>query len=215
MAVQIDIISDTVCPWCWIGRRRLQKALDARPDLTVEITWRPFQLNPGLPREGMDRRDHMRRKFGDPERAQAIFARIAVTAAEEGLDFRFDLIRRSVNTFDSHRLLHWAKGTGRQDKIAESLFRRYFSEGQDISDPAVLAAAAEEVGMDGGIVRDLLARDADAEIVRRAEATARALGVTSVPTFIFDQKIFVPGAQDAEMFASLLDRLAPASMAAG
>lgn len=215
MAIQIDIISDTVCPWCWIGRRRLQKALAARPDLEVALTWRPFQLNPGLPREGMDRAEYLRRKIGDPERARAIFARIAVMGAEEGLDFRFDLIRRSINSFDSHRLLHWAKGAGCQDRVAESLFQRYFSAGQDISDPAVLAVAAEEAGMDGGIVRDLLARDADMEAVRREEATARALGVTSVPTFIFDQKIFVPGAQDSAMFASLLDRIAPAAAAAG
>lgn len=209
--MQIDIVSDTICPWCHIGRKRLHRALASRPDLPVTIHWHPFQLAPDLPREGVDRKDYLQKKFGGEDRARHIYDNIREAGADDGIDFRFDRIKRTPNTFDSHRLILWAGGAGCQDEVVGILFRLYFEEGADIGDPEVLAGAAAEAGMDGDLVRQLLAGDTDRELVQAEIEVAHRLRVNGVPSFIIDEKYMISGAQDPEALAGLLDRIAAQS----
>lgn len=206
-AIQIDIVSDSICPWCFIGKRRLEKALAERPDLKVDITWRPFQLNPDMPAGGMDRADYVAAKFGSPERARQMYANVAGVAAQEGITVAYDLLKRTPNTLDSHRLIRWAGGAGVQDKVVELLFQRYFEQGADIGDHDILVAVAVEAGMDGTVVRDLLASDADLEIVRAEDAHARKLGIQGVPCFIVGGRYAVSGAQEPEAFLEIFKRV--------
>ena len=213
--MQIDIVSDTICPWCHIGRKRLQRALASRPDLPVTIHWHPFQLAPDLPREGVDRKEYLQKKFGGAERVRHIYDNIREAGAEDGIDFRFDRIARTPNTFDSHRLILWAGGAGCQDEVVGILFRLYFEDGADIGDPEVLAGAAAEAGMDADVVRQLLAGDSDREIVEAEIEVAHRLRVNGVPSFIIDEKYMISGAQDPEALAGLLDRIAAQSAVTG
>lgn len=209
--MQIDIVSDTICPWCHIGRKRLHRALASRPDLPVAIHWHPFQLAPDLPRKGVDRKEYLQKKFGGEDRARHIYDNIREAGAEDGIDFRFDRIARTPNTFDSHRLILWAGGAGCQDEVVGILFRLYFEEGADIGDPEVLVGAAAEAGMDADVVRQLLAGDSDREIVEAEIEVAHRLRVNGVPSFIIDEKYMISGAQDPEALAGLLDRIAAQS----
>jgi predicted DsbA family dithiol-disulfide isomerase len=165
--MRIDIISDTVCPWCYVGKRKLERALELfleqNPKVPVEIEWRPFQLDPTTPKEGVDRREHIKRKFGEGPQIKAVGERIAQMGAEEGIAFAFDKIERSPNTLDSHRLIHWSGGAGCQDTVVTALFKAYFEEGRDIGDRQVLVDVAQKAGMDGDLVKELLERDADLE----------------------------------------------------
>jgi predicted DsbA family dithiol-disulfide isomerase len=211
MTTRLDIISDPVCPWCYLGAANLLHALAERPSHPFALAWRPYQLNPDLPPEGMDRQDHLRQKFGDPARVGPVHARIAAMGAEVGAAFAFERIRRTPNTLDAHRLIHWAGAERAQTAAAMGLFRRTFEAGEDISDHAVLRSAAEEAGLDGAVVARLLAGDADRERVRAEAEEARAMGVTGVPTFVIGGHYVVTGAQPPGFWSRLMDELAAAA----
>lgn len=205
--LRIDIISDSVCPWCWIGKRRLEAALAARPGVRADTRWRAYQLNPELPAEGMAKDRMLAAKFGSLERARSLFARIAEEGAGEGIVFAFDRISRAPNTLDSHRLIRWAGPAGVQDAVVEALFAAYFIEGHDISNPQALEDVAAAAGMDRASVAALLAGDADCDAVRAEIAAARRMGVTGVPAFIFDNRYIVAGAQPSAMLGEIIDRV--------
>lgn len=209
--IQIDVISDTVCPWCYVGKRRLGAALKQRPDLPVNVTWRPYQLNPDMPEDGVDHKEYYTKKFG-AEQSRALVENLTEVGKGEGLDLRFDRIKRSPNTLASHRLIRWAGSAGTQDDIVEALFSAYFTEGRDIGDPAVLVEIAGAAGMDATLVGNLLAEGRDTDLVKNEILAARQMGVQGVPFFImgFDvgQKYGVSGAQPAEAFLQALDTLA-------
>jgi len=203
--MQIDVVSDTICPWCFIGKRRLERALALRPNIVVDISWRPFQLNPDMPAEGMDREAYLRLKFGGSERARAVYEPVRVAGEGEGIPFAFERIVKTPNTLASHRLIRWAGTAGKQDAVVETLFRRYFFEGADLSDHRTLVGVAREIGMDHEIVDDLLNKGADIDLVANEDRAARAMGVTGVPFFVFDGKYAVPGAQDPEVLVQVMD----------
>ncbi len=208
---RLDIISDPVCPWCYIGKANLDRALAAAPGAPFEIRWRPYQLNPDMPPEGMDRKAYLEAKFGGPENAARIYGRIEAAACEAGLDVDFARIGRSPNTLAAHRLIRWAEAEGAQDAVVTALFRRYFAVGEDISDPAVLAAVAEEAGMDGAkIAARFEGEDDRAEVLAEAEAN-RAMGVTGVPTFVLGGKHVLTGAQPTETWAKVIEELRTAA----
>ncbi len=204
-SLHIDIVSDTVCPWCYIGKRKLEKALSTRLEIDAEINWRPFQLNPEMPAEGMDRTSYLQAKFGGSERAEQIYLTVAEAGENAGIPFAFDLIRRTPSTINSHRLIRWAESAGRQNDVVEILFRRYFLEGADIAHPEILVAVASEAGMDADLVADLLARDDDIDAVRREDSNARQMGINGGPCFIIDRKYAISGAQDAPIFHKVFD----------
>ena len=217
-SVTVDVVSDVMCPWCLIGKRRLEKALKAVEDIDVTVRWRPFLLDPTIPPEGRDRKAYLEAKFGGPERARAIYASIEEAGRSEGIDFAFERIERSPKTIDAHRLIRWAGSLEGdvQDRLVEALFIAFFLEGRDVGDHAVLREIAESVGMDGEIVADLLASDRERAVVEKEIETARQLGVTGVPCFIFDGREGVMGAQDPGTLADAIRRAAtrPASPAA-
>lgn len=204
--VAIDIVSDVVCPWCYVGKRRLEAALRERPEEKVVVRWHPFQLDPTIPAGGLDRRAYMVKKFGSAERIDEIHARLTEAGRAEKIDFAFDRIKRSVNTLDAHRLLAWAGSAGVQDAAAEALFRAYFVEGRDIGDRAVLADVAEAVGLDRAAIAQKLAGEDDVDTVRAEIEAAVRIGVSGVPFFIFAQSFAVSGAQASEVLATALDR---------
>ena len=213
--MQIDIVSDTVCPWCFIGKRRIGRAMAMRPDVKFELFWRPYRLDPTIPREGVDRRAYLKAKFGDSPRSSAMGEAIRSEGASEGISFAFDKIAKSPNTLNSHRLVRWSLSAGVQDAVVERLFQAYFIDGRDIGDPAVLAAVASEAGMDGELVSSLLAGDADLESVEREAGLASEMGITGVPTFIFDSKFMISGAREAELLVRVIDRALEAEAAIG
>lgn len=203
--MRIDIVSDTVCPWCFIGKRRLERALEERPDLDVEICWHPFQLNPDMPADGLDRESYLNAKFGGRERAAQIYAAIAAAGAEEGIEFDFARIERTPNTLDSHCLIHWAAAAGCQDQVVEKLFELYFIEGRDLGDRALLVEVAREAGMDGDEIEQKFADAHDRAFIRDEDAAARELGVAGVPFFIINRKFAVSGAQDPQVFLQVFE----------
>ncbi len=208
--IQMDVVSDVMCPWCYIGKRRLEAALEKVSDVDVDIRWRPFQLDPTLPPEGRDRREYLETKFGGPERAQEIYSRIEDAGRGEDLDFNFSKIEVSPNTIDAHRVIRWSANEGPhvQDKLVEILFKLYFMEGGHIGDHDVLVEAATQAGMDGPVVRALLATDKDRDEVINEVATAQQMGVTGVPCFIIDNRYAVMGAQDADHIAEAIRQAA-------
>jgi predicted DsbA family dithiol-disulfide isomerase len=206
--MQIDIVSDTICPWCFIGKRRLERALDLRTDIDFQVHWRPYRLDPIIPREGVERKAYMRAKFGeDPEVAQRGEA-IRLLGKKENIAFDFNRISRTPDTTDSHRLIRWAGTAGVQNMIVEALFSAYFEDGRDIGDPAILEWIAAQAGMDSDLVRELLSQDADRELVEREDALAHRMGIQGVPAFIFANKYLVSGAQDSETLAQVIDKVA-------
>ncbi len=206
--VKLDIMSDPICPWCYIGKTNLDRALAQRPDHPFLITWHPFQLNPDMPKEGMDRRAYLEAKFGGKEGAIRAYAPVVEHAEKAGLSINFEGIQKTPNTLDAHRLIHWAGIEGHQNAVVDALFNAYFVEGRDIGDKDVLADIADSCGMDASVVLRLLATDEDrVEMVER-DAAARGMGVTSVPTFIVASKHAVPGAQPTELWLQVLDDLA-------
>ncbi|MAG98941.1 MAG: disulfide bond formation protein DsbA [Rhodospirillaceae bacterium] len=208
MELQIDVVSDTVCPWCLIGKRRFERALKARPEVKVTLNWRPFQLNPDMPEGGLERKEYVERKFGEPDQAQAVYENIRQAGLGEDIDFAFEAIQRTPNTIDSHRLIRWAGSAGCQDAVVEDLFGRYFLAGADIGDHAVLTDIAETAGMDAKLVAELLERSDDRDLVAREDAQARQMGVNAVPCFIVAQRYVVFGAQEPETFLQLFELLA-------
>lgn len=205
--MQIDIVSDTVCPWCYIGKRRLERALAQRPDMTFEIRWRAYRLDPFVPAEGVDRKAYMRAKFGDNPQAKAIGYALRQAGAAEGIEFAFDSIEKRPNTTDSHRLIRWASSAGVQDDVVERLFHAYFEQGRDIGNPAVLLEIASEADMDVDLVEQLLASDADRELIEKEDAFAHEMGISGVPTFIFANRFLLQGAQDSEAIVKVIDKV--------
>lgn len=195
----IDIVSDPVCPWCYIGKRRLERALVQAPQPDLKIGWRPFQLNPDIPPEGMDRRDYLRVKFGDQAGGKA-YERIVQIGRDEGIPFDFKRIRRQPNTILAHRFIRWAARKERQDEIVEAVFRAYFTEGADIGRPETLVPLAEAVGLDGGEARSFLEGDEDRATIVAEDEFARQIGIQGVPCFIIDRKFALSGAQEPEAF---------------
>ena len=194
----IDVVSDVVCPWCFIGAQRLQQALSQCTDIQTHVRWRPFQLDPSLPADGLDRATYMASKFG-PERMAEIHAHLEQIGAELGIAFAFDKISRSPNTLNAHRLIRWADEAGVQDAIVSSLFQSYFEEGLDIGDSSILAFIAGKAGMDSDLVAARLETDMDVESIRSEIAEAGRIGVSGVPFFILAQKLAVSGAQPSEV----------------
>jgi predicted DsbA family dithiol-disulfide isomerase len=199
--LQIDIVSDVVCPWCYIGKRRIENALALARDVPVEIHWRPFFLNPWVPRQGIDRKTYLETKFGSVEAYQGIAGRVVAAAGEEGLLYRPDLVRRQPNTIDCHRLIHWADATGRSAEMKQRLMELYFKEGGDLTDSEVLVQAAADCGLDPDDVRRRLASDEDVDLISAQAKDASDKGISGVPTFIFADKYAVSGAQPAEQLA--------------
>ena len=203
--MQIDVISDTICPWCFIGKRRLARAMALRPAIAFDVRWRPFQLNPTMPAAGMERGAYLTAKFGMADAGQ-MYRQIAAEGEKDGIVFAFDAIRRTPNTIDSHRLIRWAEAAGVQDDIVERLFIAYFENGEDIGDVRVLADIADLCGMDGVAVAELLEGDTDTALVQREDALAREMGVTGVPAFIFGGRLALSGAREAEVMAAVIDK---------
>ncbi|MHC0052877.1 DsbA family oxidoreductase [Actibacterium sp. D379-3] len=205
--IKLDILSDPICPWCYIGKTNLDRALAERPGHPFTIEWHPFQLNPEMPPEGADRRSYLEAKFGGKQQAVAVYSRIAEAAEEAGLMINFAAIERTPNTLNAHRLIHWAGIEGCQTPVVSFLFEAYFEKGLDIGDTDVLVQIAERAEMDGAIIRRLLNGDADADQIRARDAHARERGVTGVPTFIVADKHAVVGAQPAAMWTGVIDEL--------
>lgn len=202
-SILIDVVSDAVCPWCFVGKRRLEGALARLEGIEAEVRWRPYQLDATIPPEGCPRRAYMERKFGSPERYRRIYEAIAAAGREEGIPFAFERIETSPNTLDAHRLIRWAGGRSAdmQDRVVEALFRAFFIEGENIGDRRILAGLAERAGLDARITETLLSRDDDRDEVVAEIARARAMGVSGVPTFILAGRNIVQGAQPADILA--------------
>ncbi len=205
--VKLDIVSDPICPWCYIGKALLDAALEQRPDHPFVIEWHPFQLNPGMPREGMDRRAYLEAKFGGKEAAVAAYAPVVQKAEAAGLNINFEAMQRTPNTLDAHRLIHWAGIEGKQNAAAMALFSAYFTEGRDIGDAEVLADVSDSLGMDAALITRLLASNADTDDIRARDTQFREMGITSVPTFIVAAQHAVPGAQGTDLWLRVMDEI--------
>lgn len=205
--ISIDVVSDVICPWCFLGKRRLDKALALIPDVKAEIIFRPFFLDPTIPPEGLDRREYMAAKFGE-ERLKTIHDPLIKAGKEDGVPYHFDKITRTPNTMDAHRLLRWAMVEGKQPDIAEALFMAYWSEGRDVGDHQVLADIAEAHGMNREAVLKALASEQDKYEVLTETTQAQKMGVTGVPTYIINRKYGVVGAQSAELLAEQIRKAA-------
>jgi predicted DsbA family dithiol-disulfide isomerase len=203
--MRIDIVSDVICPWCYIGKRRLQKALAQRPELSAEIAWHPFQLNPDMPPDGMDRQAYLTAKFGATAHADRLYGAVAEAGAAVGIPFAFDRIRRTPNTRDAHRLIRYAASEGRADAVVEALFRAYFTEGRNVGERAVLAEVGGESGLDADAVQEWLDSPAEVDQVLAEDRGARRLGINAVPCFIFERNYAISGAQEPELFLPVFD----------
>jgi predicted DsbA family dithiol-disulfide isomerase len=198
----IEVVSDVVCPWCFIGKRRLEKALDLVGRKGAQVHWKAFELNPQTPKEGMDRQAYRARKFGSAAYARALEGRVVETGAEDGIEFRFDRIERVPNTLDAHRLIWLAGRDGSQDAIVENLFRAYFIEGQDVGNVEVLRRIAAESGLDPAKVSELFKTDLGRREVLDEEREAHATGVSGVPSFLIGGIPVMSGAQKPEIMAA-------------
>lgn len=207
-AIRLDIFIDPVCPWCLIGKTYLDRALESRPDHPFQILWHPFQLNPDMPKEGVNHVDYLASKFGGKERAIQMMLQVADHAKKAGADIDMEKCQRLPNTLDAHRLIHWAAIEGRQTPMVSRIMKAHWKEGADIGDAATLARLAGEVGMDSAAVTRLLASDADADDIMARDMDARKKGVTAVPTFLIAQQYVVSGAQPPEMWQNVIDELA-------
>ncbi len=204
---KIDIISDPICPWCYIGKTRLDRALETNPEHDIIIEWHPFQLNPTIPTDGMDRREYLETKFGGQEGAIKVYSQIDQAARDNGLELNFAGIKRTPNTIDAHRLILWAGIEGKQNAVVDRLFKAYFKEGRDISEHSVLVRIADAAGMDGEAIRALLNGDADKEDIRERDKKSRQSGVQGVPCFVIDNHYVVNGAQPTEMWDSVIKEI--------
>ncbi len=212
--LQIDVVSDVMCPWCYIGQKRLEKAMATLPKVPVEIRWRPFQLDPTLPAGGKDRKTYLSEKFGGEEQAQSIYANIKTAGNAEDIEFDFEAIAVSPNTLDAHRLIRWAGALGYdvQDKVVRRLFALFFEQGINIGQHTVLIDVARDCGMDASIVESLLVTDADVEAVKSEIATANRMGINGVPCFVIDNKYAVMGAQDPGALADAIRKVSEAKL---
>lgn len=205
--IKLDIMSDPICPWCYIGKAHLDRALAEHPDHPLSIEWHPFQLNPDMPAGGMDRRAYLEGKFGGKEGAVRAYAPVVEHAQAAGLTIDFEGMKRTPNTLDAHRLIHWAGIEGRQTAAVAALFKAYFVDARDIGDHEVLADIADGIELDAAVITKLLASDADIEDIRRRDAHSRQMGIRSVPTFIVAGKHAVPGAQPPELWHKVIAEL--------
>jgi predicted DsbA family dithiol-disulfide isomerase len=203
--LRIEIVQDLICPWCYLGVRRLLRTLRRRPDITFDLIWRPFLLNPDMPRMGMARPDYVVRKFGGEDRARRLYATISEVGRNEGVQFRFERIRRTPSSIDAHRLVRYASGYGLADELTEALFAAHFTDGNDIGDHAVLGAVAATCGLDPLDVRHFLASDRETEAVHAENLRAHRLGINGVPCFVVDGMHAIAGAQEPEVIERLLD----------
>ncbi|WP_207478864.1 DsbA family oxidoreductase [Arenibaculum pallidiluteum] len=201
----IEVYADLICPWCYIGKHRLDRAMAERPGLAFDRRWQPFELNPEMPARGMDRFAYLSAKFGGAERARQVYAVIEETAQRDGLTIALDRIRRTPNTLDAHRLVRRADALGAGDALVDMLFRAYFVEGQDLGDRDLLAERAAAVGLDPAESRRFLDGDEETAAVRTAETLARQLGIQAVPCYVFDRRYALAGAQEPVAFLPLLD----------
>lgn len=206
----IDVISDVICPWCFIGKRRLEKALDGRP---ATVRWHAFQLNPDMPREGIERKAYRIKKFGSWERSQELDAQVAAAGRGEGIAFNFDKMARTPNTLDAHRVIWLAGERGVQNEVVEALFLAYFTDGRDLSDRATLAEIAAGAGLDQAEVKQLLEGDEGLDVVLAGEEQGRRLGVSGVPFFVVNGKVALSGAQPPEMFLQAFEQAVEAVVA--
>jgi predicted DsbA family dithiol-disulfide isomerase len=206
--MQIDVISDTVCPWCYIGKRRLERAMRLRPQIPFDVRWRPFQLDPATPPEGVDRKAYIERKFGSSDKIKPIHNALLKAGEDEGIPFAFEKITRTPNTINSHRLIRWSHSMGVQDQVVELLFRRYFTEGADIGQIATLVQIGADAGMDAELVEELMNSEADLERVQHEDNMARKIGIQGVPTYLVGGKTLINGAQDAEVLVRAFDHVA-------
>jgi len=199
--LKIDIVSDVVCPWCYIGKRRIEEALALVPDVPVDLHFRPYFLNPWVPREGISREEYLTTKFGSVEAYKGMAGRVVAAAKEEGLVYRPDLVQRQPNTTDCHRLIHWAEAIGKAAEMKQRLMELYFRDGGDLTETDVLVQAAADIGLDADDVRRRLATDEDVALVSGQAQEAADKGVSGVPTYVFAQKYAVSGAQAPELLA--------------
>lgn len=200
----VDVVSDVMCPWCFIGKRRLEAALQSVPQLNVDVRWHPFQLDATLPMSGKDRQQYLNDKFGGKDNADAVYSRIRAAGAEEGIDFAFDKIKLSPNTLDCHRLILWSRSDNVQSDVVERLFRAFFLEGEDLTKASTLVRISAEAGMQSDLVEQLLETDTDLDKAEAQVAKAQEAGITGVPCFIVDGRFVLAGAEKAETIAAAL-----------
>jgi len=206
--IKLDIMSDPICPWCFIGKAYLDKALSAHPNHPFLIEWHPFQLNPDMPANGMGRREYLEGKFGGKEAAVRAYAPVVESAKTAGVAIDFEGMKRTPNTINAHRLIHWAGIEGRQTAAVSALFKAYFTDAHDIGDPDVLIDIAKSVEMDADVVKRLLDSDEDLKLIQDRDKHSRKMGINSVPTFIIANQHAVPGAQPPELWAQVIADLA-------
>ena len=199
MSLAVDVISDVICPWCYIGKRRLEKAI-SDADIQVSVRWHPFQLNPTMPKEGISRREYRTKKFGSWERSMELDAKVVTVGKSEGIDFAFDKIDRTPNTVNAHRLIWLADQNGCQDAVVETLFRAYFSDAQDIGNRQTLIDVETEAGLERQAVEAMLNSEDGMDVISNAKEMSQMYGVESVPFFIIDQNFSLSGAQQADTF---------------
>lgn len=211
--IRLDIFSDPVCPWCYIGKANLDRALEAHPGHPFQIEWHPFQLAPQTPKAGVDRGEYLLRIFGTQERTVAAHVRLEELGREAGVSFDFEKIKTTPNTFDAHRLIHWAGLEGRQAAVVSALFRAYWREGRDIGRSQVLVEIAAACGLDGTVIGRLLLGDADADLIRAREMNAREKGINAVPTFIVADQYVLSGAQPPALWGQVIEELTAADRA--
>jgi len=211
--MRVTVVSDTICPWCYVGKRNLDRAIAARPDLGITLDWRAYMLDPSLPPEGVDRKEYLRAKFGDGERPRAMADALRQAGEDAGITLAFDKIALTPNTLNCHRLIRWARSLGIQNEVVEALFAAYFTDGKNLADVGVLTSIAASCGMDGELVAGLLASDADTDAVMREVMFAQEIGITGVPAFIIENKFMVMGAHPPEQLIQIFER-AQASLAA-
>ena len=202
--IKLDIMSDPICPWCFIGKAYLDKALSAHPNHPFLIEWHPFQLNPDMPANGMGRREYLEGKFGGKEAAVRAYAPVVESAKTAGVAIDFEGMKRTPNTINAHRLIHWAGIEGRQTAAVSALFKAYFTDAHDIGDPDVLIDIAKSVEMDADVVKRLLDSDEDLKLIQDRDKHSRKMGINSVPTFIIANQHAVPGAQPPELWAQVI-----------
>jgi predicted DsbA family dithiol-disulfide isomerase len=204
----VDVVSDVVCPWCFIGKKRIETALALVPDIAVELRFRPYFLNDWIPREGISREEYLTKKFGGVDRYRSIAQRVAAAAAEEGLVYAIDKIGRQPNTLDAHRLIRWAGDIGRAAQMKQRLMDLYFTEGADLTDKAVLVQAAADIGLNRVTIAQRLDGEQDVALVTQEAEAAKAAGIEGVPTFIFGNMLATSGAQPADDLAGAIRRAA-------
>lgn len=203
--LQIDVVFDLVCPWCYLGTRRLRRALRARPDVIADLLWRPFLLNPDIPAAGLPRQEFLTRKFGGEERARRLHVTIAELGAAEGVPFRFDRIRRMPSSLDAHRLVRFAAREGLAEAMVDALFHAHFAEGADLGHADTLARLAARIGLEVGAVYRFLDSDAEADGVHAENLRAHRLGINGVPCFVVGGRHAIAGAQEPEVLERLID----------